>query len=291
MQKHLQISSLLLGFAVFLQTAHAVTVPPNDGFVTDVAGILATADEQALEQKLTQYKASTSNEIAVLILPSLHGEDIAEASVEIGRSWGVGSKEYNNGILILIDYEGREVFLATGYGLEGAVPDIVAKGIIDTDLTPHFRDGDYIGGLNAAVDSLAKHIGGEYTAERYENTGSDVSFSPALFFFGFMLLQWMFAIMARSKSWWAGGIFGGIGGLILAVIFTWWISIPILVFLGLLLDYIISKNFKSRAPTAWWAGGNWGPGTRGGIGGPRGGGGFGGFGGGSFGGGGARGKW
>lgn len=274
---------------LFIPIAFAITIPPNDGYVTDTVSVLKPEDEQALEQKLAAYKAATSNEIAVLIIPSLEGEEIAEASVEIGREWGIGTEENDNGILILVDYEGREVMIATGYGLEGAVPDIVAKGIIETDIVPFFRDGQYAEGLNAAVDSLMKHIGGEYTAERYESSGG-FTFSPGILIFLFFILQWIFAIMARTKSWWAGGIFGGIGGLILAALFSWWISIPFLVFFGLLLDYVISKNYKARGKTAWWAGGGWGPGGGGGF---RGGGsgGFGGFSGGSFGGGGARGRF
>lgn len=285
--QRLLCSILLTG--LFIPVAFAITVPPNDGYVTDTVSVLKPEDEQALEQKLAVYKSTTSNEIAILIVSSLEGEDIAEASVEIGREWGIGTKENDNGILILVDYEGREVMIATGYGLEGAVPDIVAKGIIEIDIVPLFRDGQYAEGLNAAVDSLMKHIGGEYTAERYESSGGS-TFSPGLLIFIFFILQWFFAIMARTKSWWAGGIFGGIGGLILAALFSWWISIPFLVFFGLLFDYVISKNYKARGKTAWWAGGGWGPGGGGGF---RGGGsgGFGGFGGGSFGGGGASGRF
>jgi uncharacterized protein len=176
------------------------------------------------------------------------------------------------------------VTIQTGYGLEGAVPDLVAKGIIDTDIIPHFREAQYYEGIAAAIDSLQKHIGGEYTAERYEDPGEGPW--PFLFFMGFMFLNFIGSFLARSKSWWMGGVLGFILGIILMALYSWWVAIPILVVLGLLFDYIVSRmpggsgrRGGFRGP---WGGGGFGGG---------GGGGFGGFGGGSFGGGGASGKW
>ena len=277
------LSSLLA--TLVIPFAFAYEVPPNDGFVTDTAGVLTEDQEADLEQKLQIYREQTSNEIAILIVDSLKGEVIADVAVQIGRAWGIGTKDNDNGILLLMAYQEREIFLGTGYGLEGAVPDIVAKGIVETDMLPHFREGKFYEGFIAGLEALRRHIGGEYTAERYqEEEGSD--FPPAAIFFVFILLQWLFAIMARTKSWWLGGIVGFILGVILTVIFALWLTIPLMVMLGLGLDYLISKNFQSRSKTKWWAGGGWGPGGSGG-----GSGGFGGFGGGSFGGGGAGGRW
>ena len=270
-----------------VQHASAFTVPTNDGFVTDEAKVLSPTEEASLEKILSEYRAETSNEIAVLIMPSLHGESIEDSAVDVGRAWGIGTSEHNNGILLLISLEDRKLFLATGYGLEGAVPDIVARGIIEKDIIPEFREGKYYDGILAGIDSLKKHIGGEYTAERYAESSDTSGSWGFLLFFVFIGLQWMLAIMARTKSWWLGGIFGGIFGVILAFLIGFWIGIPILVALGLFLDYVISKNYKSRGKTQWWAGGGWGPGGSGGSGS----GGFGGFSGGSFGGGGAGGSW
>ena len=126
-------------------------------------------------------------------------------------------------------------------------------------------------------------------SDRYKEKKSDVSIG-ALFFIGLIILQWMIAILGRTKSWWLGGVLGGIGGIVLAVVLSWWLTIPAFILFGLLLDYLVSKNYKARGTTQWWAGGNWGPGSRGGGGG-FGGFGGGGFGGGSFGGGGASGRW
>ncbi len=275
------LSTVLLTFA---GTAFAFEVPPNDGYVTDIANVLSLDQESALESDLTAYQNETSNEIAILIVETLEGESIADAAVEIGRKWGVGQADFNNGIMIVIAYADRKLFIATGYGMEGAVPDIVAKGIIDEDITPYFKQGKYFEGISAGISALKKHIGGEYTAERFKQKKSDGSGAAWIFFVCFILLQWLSAIFARTKSWWLGGIVGAVAGIILVMIYSWWISIPILALIGFLLDYAVSQNYKkNRGKASWWAGGG---GGRGG-----GSGGFGGFSGGSFGGGGSGGGW
>ena len=240
----------------------AFQVPTNDGFVTDTTGVLTAEQDATLEQRLMDYQKQTSNEIAVVMVPSLDGESIADAAVEVGRAWGIGDEEKDNGVLLLIAHDDRELFLATGYGLEGAVPDIVAKGIVEKDILPHFREGNYYDGITAGLDALEMHIAGEYTADRYlaEDESDWGAFGGAFIFFLFILLQWFGAIMARTKSWWLGGVLGGVLGLILAFVLAWWIAIPFFVLFGLALDYAISKNYKSRGKTKWWAGGGWGPG-------------------------------
>lgn len=290
----MKFRTFLRGSALFasLVTAAGIAVaayevPVNDGFVTDTAKLLTTAEEALLEDKLLQYDRATSNQVAILTIPSLSGADISQIAVDVGRKWGVGTKENNNGILMVIAYADRTVNISTGYGLEGAVPDLVTKGIIDTDIIPAFREGKFYAGIDAAVDSLQKHIGGEYTAERYDTEDSSGAF-PFIIFIVFLFLNFFASIFARTKSWWLGGIVGGIGGIILTIFFTWWLSIPLLVIAGLILDYFLSKG-----------GPRGGRGGRGGFGGFGGGsmgggsssGGFGGFGGGSFGGGGSTGKW
>lgn len=277
--------SLLLACLAFLFpiAAFAFSVPPNDGFITDTIPILDVQQDMGLEQMLEQYRSETSNEIAVLIIRTLEGEEIADVAVEVGRKWGIGTDENDNGILMVVSYEDRRVFIATGYGLEGAVPDIVAAGIVETDIAPLFRDGDYYGGIRAGVEALQKHIGGEYTAERY-SSGSGDGFGQVIFFLIFIAFDFLVAIFGRSKSWWLGGVVGAVIGIVLGAMYVWWWSIPVLAGLGLLFDFIVSKMGPR---TGRRRGGIWfgGPGGRGG------GGGFGGFSGGSFGGGGGGGKW
>ena len=275
--------------ASFIPTVLAFDVPPNDGLVTIATlpdtTVLTRADRDRLEAELEAYDRETTNQIAIVILQSLQGEPIEDVGITIGRKWGIGSSK-NNGILIVFSYDDREARIDVGYGLEGAVPDIVAGGIINTDMIPKFREGDYAGGFEAAVDSLKKHIGGEYTADRYtesENGGV----APFLIFFLFVAFQATLAFLARSKSWWQGGVIGAVGGVVLVLLFGWWLAIPLLTVLGLFVDFIVSRAPSGRRGSRWGGGGFGG----GGFGGGSSGGGFGGFGGGSFGGGGANGKW
>lgn len=271
-------------------SASAFELPENDGYVTDAAGILTQEQRDILDADLHAYDTATSNQLAVLTVQSLSGADISEVALDAMRTWGVGQQEKNNGALILVAYQDHAIWIATGYGLEGALPDLVVKGIVETDMVPAFRDGDYFQGIQIAIESMKKHIGGEYTAERY-NTSDALGLFPWILFFVFIAGNWMAASFARTKSWYAGGIVGGLFGIILTFLFSWWLSIPVLVALGLLFDYILSKHGN------FLQGGRGGRGGRGGFGGggfgggSGGGGGFGGFGGGSSGGGGAGGRW
>lgn len=265
-----------------VSTAYALNLPSYDGFVTDLAGVLTSSQKQNLESSLEAYRQETSNEIAVLIVPSLEGEVIADLAVEVGREWGIGTEEHNNGILLLIAIEDRELFIATGYGLEGAVPDIVAKGIIDEEIVPQFRNGDYYAGVQAGIEALKKHIGGEYTADRYSSSGSSSDWSGIWIFIVIIGVQILAAVLGSTKSWWMGGVVGGVFGIIITLVKGWWVLIPLLVIVGLIFDFIVSKmpKGKGRGGRSFWSGGG-----RGGSGG------FGGFSGGSFGGGGAGGSW
>lgn len=225
-------------FALQVNAVHAFTPPPNDGYVTDTIGLLTPTDEQALESDLDAYADETSNGIAILIVNDLQGEAIADVAVDVLRTWGVGDSVKNNGIVIVFkqsDMLGdRELFIVTGYGLEGAVPDLVAKGIIEHDIVPHFQDGDYALGFQAGVDALKKHIGGEYSADRF--AVSEDGLQPFLLFVLFVFGDLIAAFMGRTKSWWFGGIIGFVFGIVLTVLYTWWISIPVLIAVGLMLD-------------------------------------------------------
>lgn len=281
-------AALFTGVVLFglAPVSHAFILPANDGFVTQIATVMTAEQERQLEDTLTAYERSSSNEIAVLIVETLQGEPIEDISNQVFRAWGVGKESKNNGVLIVLAAADHEVKIETGYGLEGAVPDIVARGVIDAEMIPQFREGKYFEGLVAGIDALQKHIGGEYTADRYTQ-GNATGFFPFLLFFLFLAMDFVGAWLARSKSFWLGGVLGGVLGVVLAALYSWWISIPLLVILGLLFDYVLSRH----AGTAGRRGGRFGGGFGSGGGFGGGGGGFGGFGGGSSGGGGAVGRW
>lgn len=273
---------LCMGPAALAQTSF--TVPANDGFVTQTTSLLSPEQEQKVEAQLSAYRTETSNEIAVLIVEKLDGIPAIDAALQTLRSWKVGRADVNNGAVILVSRVDRQMAIAVGYGLEGAVPDLVAKGIIERDITPYFKNEDYSGGLTAGITALGKHIGGEYTAERY--TQSSMNWEEALMSFFFFVMYIFGSYFASTKSWWQGGIIGGVFGLVLYFIQGSLLAIPVFAVLGLGTDFILSQmgwqfNSGSRYRRGF-----------GGFGGRRGGGGgFSGFSGGSGGGGGASGSW
>lgn len=274
----------MLGIIAFAAPVSAFDVPANDGFYTQTTPLMALAQEAEIERVLEEYERATSNQIAILVVESLGGEAPEDVALTVGRAWGVGAQGKDNGILIVIATADHVIRMEVGYGLEGAVPDLIAKAIAENDMAPAFREAKYHEGILAGIDALKKHIGGQYTADRYANQDEGFSF-PLLIFLFFIAVNFGGAWLGRSTSWWLGGVLGGILGITLAILFSWWLSIPVLVLLGLLFDYIVSKHPPGPGGRGGYWGGGFGGGRRGG------GGGFGGFGGGGFGGGGATGRW
>ncbi|MEY2646396.1 MAG: hypothetical protein RL158_372 [Bacteroidota bacterium] len=229
--------------------------PPK--LVTDQAGVLSAEQLQALEAKLVAIDDSSSNQIAVVILSSLEGQPKEEYATKLFREWGIGNKKTNNGVLLLVAIQDRQIRIEVGYGLEGAIPDITALSIIDNDIKPAFKAGNYYEGLDKATDDLAKAAVGEYKEARKKK--KNTKGSPLLFF---IILAIIVFIVKRNGG--GGGSNINRGG------FSDFTT-------GMLLGSLLNGG-SSR--------GGWGD-----SGGGFGGGGFGGFGGGSSGGGGAGGGW
>ena len=141
-------------------------LPPTGQWITDRGDFLSPAEERALSVRLASYADTTSTQIVIVTLPSLDGAAASDYAVELGRRWGVGQAGYNNGVVILISREDRQVFIATGYGLEGSIPDAVASRIYRNVLVPHFRQGRFYGGLSQAVDALMLAAAGEFEASQ-----------------------------------------------------------------------------------------------------------------------------
>jgi uncharacterized protein len=266
MKKLLFIIALLVSVCAQAQIETLLPSRPNPPrLVNDFASILTPEQEEALEHKLVAYDDSTSNQIAVVTLQTLvdakgvEYED-EEVALKILREWGVGQKNRNNGIVVLIVQKERKIRIEVGSGLEGAVPDITAKNIIENDITPNFKQGNYYRGFDEATNSIIKAAAGEYKApEGYADRGSTkrgVSIGKIIFII--IILIFLFGGMGGGNR--GGGFmsrrgYRGFGG---PVIF----------------------------PGSFGSGGGFGGGGFGG-----GGGGFGGFGGGGGGGGGASGSW
>lgn len=264
-----------------------------DGYVSDFANIVSDTEEQALEEKLGAFDRDTSNQIAVATIASLEGDTIENFAVKLFEDWGIGTQKNDNGILLLVARDDREVRIEVGYGLEGALTDIQANDIIEDDIVPAFREERYGEGIDRAVDDMMAATRGEYQGGgQMPDVFGWLENSPWIFFVAIFLMQWCSAILARSKSWWAGGVVGaGIGaflGIMLGWLFWGLIAVAVLTPLGLLFDYLVSSTYRKRTKgehLPWWIGGGHG----GGFG--SSGGSFGGFGGGSSGGGGASGRW
>ncbi len=249
--------------AVFAQDFPDKPVPPR--LVNDFAGMLSRDEVNALEQKLVSFNDSTSTQIAIVTVPSLKGYDKADYAQRLGEKWGIGKKQLNNGVLILVkpktpDSDGQ-VFIAQGYGLEGAIPDITCAQIVDHDILPSFRKGDYYGGLDKATNTIMALARGEFTAQDYgqrvkKSGGQKLPLGLILFIIFFIIII----------------ISGGKGGSNRRNISTG--GLPFWMLLGMM-----NSGRGSHS-------GSWG-----GFSGGGGGGGFGGFGGGGFGGGGAGGSW
>lgn len=287
------VLGFLLLTALVPSYVHAYVSPgAPDGYVNDFADILSEDAELALEEELASYEASTTIEIAVVTVPSLDGDDVAAYANELGREWGIGQQESNNGVLVLVAPNDRKIRIEVGYGLEGAIPDITAGRIIDELMLPAFREDDYETGIASGVEAIEMLGNGESFPDVPSEDNDELL--GTLFFgliFGFNILLALVSILARSKSWWLGGVLGVLGGGILGFAFgSMYGGIAgaiTLGFIGALFDFVVSRSYRSYAAGGstppWYFGGGSSGGGRSSSGG--------GFGGGSFGGGGASGSW
>jgi uncharacterized protein len=283
----------LLAILVAPFVLHAFEVPARPtGFVQDYASLLTPEQVKELEAKIQSFEKNTTNEIAVVTIPSLDGDVVENVAQEIFTKWGIGKAEKNNGVLFLVSLEDRKTRIHTGYGLEGDLTDLGTSYIQSEVVTPAFKNGDYYGGINGAVDKMIEALGGNNIVPENYSTKSFLSGLPwdFIFFLVIVVFQILAAILGKSKSWWHGGVLGGGVGLVIwhffvASIFLAVPMVVLLVVLGLLFDYLVSKAHTQKESTGmypWWFGGGHGGG---------GGGGFGGFGGGGSGGGGSSGSW
>ena len=135
-------------------------VPPR--LVNDFTNTLTSEQVEALENKLVAYDDSTSNQVAVVIIPSTNDYPIADVALGILRDWQVGTAKNNNGLVLLIAKNDRDLWIATGYGLEGAIPDITAKNIIENTILPQFREDNYYAGIDHGVNDIMRAAAGEY---------------------------------------------------------------------------------------------------------------------------------
>jgi len=293
---------VLLGLAgtAPLHAQDVLPVPALSGRVIDQTGTLSAAQQGALDAKLAAFEAKAGPQIVLLLVPATAPEDIAAYAQRVADTWKIGRRQVGDGVLMVVAKNDRAVRIEAAKALEGAVPDLAARQIIDRAIVPAFRAGDYAGGLNAAVDALMARISGEGLAppaqrgqggQRTSSSsgGLPVSEIGLVGLAGVLLAGGLLsAVLGRTAgslltaaaaggaAWWLGtGLAVAAGAAVLAVVVVGLIGV------GNVLQLLLAMASSGR-------GGGGGGGFGGGGGG---GGGFSSGGGGDFGGGGASGRW
>lgn len=258
-RRSLALACLLTLLALRVEAAPA-PLPTPIGFVSDFAGVIDAGTSTRLTNRIRELKQKTGVEIAVVTLQTTEPDSVPERALRLAEAWKPGDRDKDNGIVFLVSVGDRELFIATGYGIEGALPDGLVGEIRDRTIVPKFRTGDVAGGIEAGVDRMAAIVAREY---RVELTGSPSPEAPPTPRFTksdlIILAIILLVVFGPYLFGWNGGPPGAQGGR--------------------------PRRSWNVGPPMW--GGTFGGGGFGGSGG----GGFGGFGGGSFGGGGAGGKW
>ncbi|MEN8115533.1 MAG: TPM domain-containing protein [Bacteroidota bacterium] len=261
-----KIVTIILAFVCFhgISLAEIPERPVPARLVNDFANVLSSGEQNKIENALVQFARETSTQIVVVTIPDLDGYDKSDYAQRLGEKWGIGQKGKDNGLVVLLkpksSNSGGEIYVATGYGLEGILPDAVVNStVVDNEMIPRFKQDDYYGGLAAGLNVIMDITKGEYTAENYqEKVNAGGSAGIPFFIILFVLFISIFGRSRRRRFYSPGR------------------SLPFWLAMGMM-------SGGNRSSGAF---GNFSSG-----GGSFGGGGFGGFGGGSFGGGGAGGSW
>lgn len=277
---------ILTVFALFFFSAFTVygyTSPGKPtGYINDFANIISDGTQADLEAKLTQFFKESSVQIAVVTVPTLGDEVIEYYAVKLFEEWGIGNKDKDTGILFLVALNERKLRIETGYGIEGALTDVEANAIINQVVVPEFKQGNMEAGIVKGAEAIIGTVKGEV---EYTETKSNAKNYEIIVIIVWFCIYFIFSILARSKSWWLGGVLGGVVGIILGFIFgflfTGIIAIIGLTILGLIIDFFASKYHGKGGPGGFFGGFGGGSSSSG----------FGGFGGGGSGGGGSSGSW
>ena len=209
--------------------AQEVIPPAPTAFFNDYAGVVSAGTAAQLNQTLENFERQTSEQIVVAVFPKMQSDsDIADYTVRVARQWQVGLKDKNNGAVLFVFVQDHKMFLEVGYGLEGVLPDALCKRILDEQISPRFKAGDYQGGLTAGVQAILAATKGEYKGNGMTVADGQMRESIAPFIkLGFivlvviififargsgMFLPWLLLSSSGSNRGWGGGGFGGGGG-------------------------------------------------------------------------------
>lgn len=302
----------LLSLILFVYPLFALDVPYLSGRVNDYAGILTNNKIQELEKKLKDHETATSNQVVVLTMRSLEGENLEEFSLKVAETWKLGQKDKDNGVLLLIAKNDRKLRIEVGYGLEGVLTDALCAQIIRNEITPEFKSGNFDTGVEKGVDSILNAIKGEYKPSDETGTSPDPSkvadtVSDGMPLVAQLFMGMVFVIVVGTHTFSALFFEGGFGWFHYLFMIPFYAAFPMII-LGskgviVLIAYVIGfpiakvvyvpskagkkisqkfgKNFKRSGKGGSSSGGWSGGGSSGGFSG----------GGGSFGGGGSSGSW
>jgi uncharacterized protein len=253
------LSTIQIGYAQF-------EIPKQPEFQTsvyDYVNLLSAGEQRSLENKLIKYSDTTSTQIVVAIINSTEGENIMYLGAQWADAWGIGQEKEDNGVFVLLAKNDRKIAINTGYGVEHLLTDAMSKRIIERDIIPYFKQGDYYSGLNRGADAIFEVLTGEYQGTRKSNS-KEIPIGLILF----LIVMFIIFLIAISKNRRGGGKNKGNKKRGMSILDA------------IILSNMGRGNYRSRSGSSGWSGGS------------SSGGGFGGgFGGGGFGGGGASGGW
>jgi len=208
----INLKRLLLLLTVFLLLgvpAYSLEVPDRpEGRVTDRTGTLTRDQIRALDQKMASFERETSNQIGVLMIPSLEGDSLEDYSIRLAEKWKIGQAGRNNGVILLVVKNDRKLRIEVGYGLEGALPDALAGTIIRNEIAPRFKSGQFYQGIEAGIDSIIAATKGEYKAaprKTKSQVDSLLPFLPFLIVGAFIIFFMLAASQARRRNYHSGG--------------------------------------------------------------------------------------
>ena len=294
------VIALASSFSISVQAQDLQAIPQLNARVIDTSGTLAAAQTQALDAKLAAFEKAKGAQIVILMVPTTLPEDITDYAQRVGDAWKIGRKNIGDGLLMVVAKNDRTVRIATSKALEGAIPDLAARQIIASAITPRFRQGDFAGGLDVAADQIMARISGENLPTPESEKAADggkpgfqwMDMAVFLFFAVPIGARLLSSVLGRKVGALATG--GGVG--LLAWLFTSSLLLAgVATVVGLVFALFASLgSFGGLGNLGTGRGGGYGGGFGGGGFGSGGGGGGGGFssgGGGNFGGGGASGGW
>ena len=287
------LSVLFLLELSLLSSVFALDVPPLTGRIVDLAHLLPADVAASLSAELAEHERKTGNQIAVLILPSLEDEPLEEFSHRVSTTWKLGRKGTDNGVLVLIVPRERRIRIEVGYGLEGALTDAKSSQIIRREIVPHFKSGDFAGGITAGLKAIMGTIEGTYTLADDTEVKSEQNGPWELFFIAVVIGAFVGGSLLGGQLKGVGSVISGLLSFIIALPTGWRLAL-IAAVLGMFAALVISALAGGIGPSGRRRRGGWDyPGWGGGLGGSGGWSSSDSFsgGGGDFGGGGASGRW